>query len=835
MHPLTFWQVLSGRRYLFVFMNRRFLAKFVGVLLLLVLIGVEIGPLIGHSVYAEIIPLNHTSPSVDMSCRQISFSPDGDPFGLCPGPYPQGGNCVWWAWEMWHLLGIDLPQNWGNAADWIADAERSGLPLGKTPRVGSIAVFPIGDGVWAFSSIGHVAFVTAVSADASTFNVTYQNYGDSAPMHVGIDYPVSVINGPLFQNNNMRFIYFPRPIDSHLFVQLPGINGNMLAGVANSNKLLMNSFNSTSNGSAINSTLSSGTSNQVSLGLTPTSTDQEFNADFAGVGVSDLLLYNRVKGSLSVLGLSDEQFRLEKQHLPHTAIDDILAENNALSPQPVSLADSSTPANGWGQSLDIHIGDFTGTGRSEILLYDRVTGKLQLISLTPQLKIQKHVTLQGWGPGWELYVGKFDGHRSTIFMYNRLVNSVPIMGLTPTPNPNPIVVVTNPPNLTPIPTTKPGTSPTSSPSTRTSPTPSSSPTPRSSPTPSPSPTPKPSPTSNPSPTPKPSPSPTPKPSPSPAPSPSPTPGHSPTPTPDSKTRVTKTSLLHFSGSNQGLPIDNDLNASLNGSTTTVVSTNVIVVNFDQNFKILHFQQYTLLDNSWEVYAGSFVSSNQDALFLYDRLLGEARLLSFDANLHIVHYKPVHSIDANWEVYSGDFVGTGRAQVLLYNPSSGEAQILVLKSDLSLADQKSFSGWGTNMALYVGHFGTPTLNVMLYDPQAIQTTFIAFDATLLATHQFTVPAWDNRWQILVGSFLDRSRCLAAHNCSTGDDILVLNRQTGRMEQFVFSFGTQYQVADNRSQGYVRNGVAPVANLTSVDASKFSLLTTLSTSIRAEELY
>ncbi len=111
MPPLTFWQVLSGRRYLFVFMNRRFLAKFVGVLLLLVLIGVEIGPLIGHSVYAEIIPLNHTSPSVDMSCRQISYSPDGDPFGLCPGPYPQGGNCVWWAWEMWHLLGIDLPRN----------------------------------------------------------------------------------------------------------------------------------------------------------------------------------------------------------------------------------------------------------------------------------------------------------------------------------------------------------------------------------------------------------------------------------------------------------------------------------------------------------------------------------------------------------------------------------------------------------------------------------------------------------------------------------------------------------------------------------------------------
>ena len=122
------------------------------------------------------------------------------------------------------------------------------------------------------------------------------------------------------------------------------------------------------------------------------------------------------------------------------------------------------------------------------------------------------------------------------------------------------------------------------------------------------------------------------------------------------------------------------------------------------------------------------------------------------------------------------MGTGRAQVLLYNPSSGEAQMLVLKSNLSSADQKSFSGWGTNKALYVGHFGTPTLNIMLYDPQAIQTTFIAFDTTLMVTYQSTVPAWDNRWQILIGSFLDRSHCLTVHNCTTGDDILVLNRQT-----------------------------------------------------------
>src|SRR5437660_3502943 len=136
---------------------------------------------------------------------------------------------------MWHRLGYDLPRNWGNAADWVSDAERSGLSLGKTPRVGSIAVFPIGDGVWAFTSLGHVAFVTSVSSNNSTFNVTYQNYGDPMPMYTGLNYPVALINQPRFQNGNLRFIYFPRPINPNLFAKLPGIDGNDLSGVAQAN------------------------------------------------------------------------------------------------------------------------------------------------------------------------------------------------------------------------------------------------------------------------------------------------------------------------------------------------------------------------------------------------------------------------------------------------------------------------------------------------------------------------------------------------------------------------------------------------------------------------
>ena len=838
MSPASFWQEIRRRRSLFTRPKQRLLTEFLGVCILIVIIGIEIGPLIGNSAYAQITPLNHTTASVDSSCRQVSYSPDGNPFGLCPGPFPRGGNCVWWPWEQWHLLGYDLPRNWGNAADWISDAERSGLPLGKTPRVGSIAVFPVGDGVWAFGAAGHVAFVTAVSSDSGTFDVTYQNYGDPTPMYIGRNYPVSVINEPRFQNGNLRFIYFPRPIDPHRFAQLPGVDGNVnMMGISQANSLLLSSFDGT--------TSSSVASNQIAMGLPPSSSEQEYNADFAGIGLSNLLLYNRAKGSLSVLSFADELVNFQQRHLPRFAINEILAtQNTTATTKLVPLGDAITPVNGWGSSLDIHIGDFTGIGRSEILLYDRVTGKLQLLSLTPNLTIQKHVVYAGYGSGFELYVGKLDGQHSDVFMYNRLVNTLPISA-TPTPNTNITGGTTPVTGTTPIPTTNPSPTPKPSPTTDPSPTPKPSPTPDPSPTPKPSPTPDPSPTPKPSPTPDPSPTPKPSPTPdpSPTPKPSPTPRPSPTPKPISTsigTQDINTGTILYSGGGgpttiTGSLVDGDMSSSLSGTLPTALATNVIVLSFNQNFTIQHTQQYTLEDVSWEVYVGSFVSANRDGLLLYDRLLGEVRLLSFDNNLQVVQYKAIHNVDPNWEVHSGDFMGAGRDQVLLYNPASGDAEIWVLKSDLSIAKQQTYANWGTNQVLYIGHFGTPTLGVMLYDPQAIMSTFFAFDKTLAVTHQYAVPSWDNRWQILIGSFLDRSRCLASHDCATGDDILVLNRQNGQIQQYVFSFGNQYEMDDSRSASFVRNGVAPTEVLMSLNATTFNLMATLNTSIRGEELY
>jgi hypothetical protein len=125
--------------------------------------------------------------------------------------------------------------------------------------------------------------------------------------------------------------------------------------------------------------------------------------------------------------------------------------------------------------------------------------------------------------------------------------------------------------------------------------------------------------------------------------------------------------------------------------------------------------------------------------------------------------------------------------------------------------------------------------MLYNVHIGQSTFIAFDSALRIIYKYTVASWDQNSQILVGSFLDRSRCLASHTCGNGDDILVLNRKTGEAKQFIFSFGNHFKVFDNRTQAFLREGVTSKPALSTVDASTFSMISTLDTSIHNEELY
>lgn len=719
--------------------------------------------------------VDHTAATVDESCSHLAFSNDGNPFPLCPGPVPTGGNCVWWAWEQWHLLGYNLPVNWGNAADWIVDAERFGLSVGTTPRVGSLAVFPIGDGTWAFGPAGHVAFVTSVGPDGSTFNVTYQNYGDPVPMHVGRGYNVALINEPRYQNGHLRFIYFPMHIDPQQFGTLPGTDGNGLSGLAVANAGVL-------------------ASNQVALGLPPGSFDQEFNADFTGSGYSDLLLYDRPQGRLDVLALTypylQNDARLLHNELPQ--------DPSALKqPYRISLSDAHTSETGWGQNLDILLGDFTGSGHTEILLYDRVSGQLQLLTLNPDLTIATHTTLPGWGPGWELYAGRFDGQKTDLFMYKRF--AVP---------PPPPPVVTPPP--VPI-------------------------------TPQPTPTATPPPTRAPSPTPSPTPTSTPAPSPTPAstPAPSPTPTGTPTTPQATSLAGSSVSLDGYTSSavaaqGNGEPVDTSGQAPSDW-TTSGLTAEIRLVSFTKDSAVATTQDYRLWHNSWEVYVGPLVNSTRDGVFLYDRSVGEARLLAYSPQLQLTQFQFLHNLGGDWEVHMGDFTGQGQAQILLYDPSGGDAQMLILKSNLSVATQVNYSDWGANNVLYVGRFGLPTLSVMLYDPQQAKSTFLAFAASGAVTHQYTVQSWEPTSQILVGTFLDRSACLAEHTCSTGDDILIVDRTTGLVEQYVFSFANQFQVFDSRSQGLLRDGGTTTEHVLPVDATLFSLQYSVNGTIHGEELY
>lgn len=805
-------------------MNRRYAIHIFGVFLLLALVVVEftalVPPVDAHS---------HTSPTVDNTCKDVGFSPDGNPFPLCPGPFPTGGNCVWWAWEQWHLLGYNLPLNWGNAADWIVDAERTGLPMGTTPRVGAIAVFPRADGIWAYGTPGHVAFVTSVNDDGLTFNVTYQNYGDSTPMYVGTGYSTPLINQARFQNGQLRFIYFPKIIDPQLFQRLPGIGTDASQMVMGANRTFVSSASTV-------------TGNRITLGSQAISSDQEFNADFTGSGYSDLLLYNRQQGRLNVLKISHGA----AQYVSRAMNKQEIHASSTTATQVVSLSDATTAVNKWGSSLDVHIGDFDGSGHSEILLYDREAGTIQILSLTPQLTIKKHVVLSNWGADWELYVGKFDGKRSGLFMYKRYAQP----DATPTVTTNGLQ-----PIVTDTPTSISGVSPTVQPSPTPKPTPTVKPsptvTPKTSPTATPTATPKPTPTVQPSPTPTPKASPTVTPTvqPSPTVTPKASPTVTPTPTPKKiGTPIAKLSLEGTQSLNANLmyastmpsPTSTTSGRELSGGApgdweSAGRTANILVLDFNKDFSVHVQQQYTLWHANWEVYVGRFVNANQDGIFLYDRIVGEGRIMDFDTNLQIHHYQEAHNLDGNWVVYSGDFAGTGRAQLLMYDPSTGDGQMLAFASDLSVTKRVPYSKLGTGMVPYVGHFGMPNASVMLYDPQSGHSTFLAFDTSLAIAQQTTVQSWGQNWQILVGAFLDRERCLSNGNCSTGDDILVLNRQTGQIEQYVFSFGRTFQVYDNRSQAFIRQGMASDTHINQVNTTTFSLLTTLLTNIRDEEIY
>ncbi len=272
-----------------------------------------------------------------------------------------------------------------------------------------------------------------------------------------------------------------------------------------------------------------------------------------------------------------------------------------------------------------------------------------------------------------------------------------------------------------------------------------------------------------------------------------------------------------------------------GWSTSGLTADILLVSLAKDFTVSTTQEYSLWHNSWEVYIGRFVNASRDGIFLYDRISGEARLIEYGSNLGLAQFQFIHGLGSNWEVHTGDFSGQGQAQIFLYDPISGGAQALVLDKKLAVASQIAYASIGTGMVLYIGHFGLPTLSIMLYNPQHSLSTFMAFDPQLNIAHQAIVQSWGPTSQVLVGSFLDHALCQEQHTCATGDDILILNRLSGLVQQYIFSFGNQFSVYDNRIQSFLREGTAATVSIFPVDASLFSLLTSEDSTIHNEELY
>lgn len=79
-------------------------------------------------------------------------------FGNGNNPYPgtYWNNCTWSAWQLMHdIRGIDMPA-WGDAGNWLKNAQRDGWATGSEPQTGSIIVMS-----------GHVAYVAEVSEDGT--------------------------------------------------------------------------------------------------------------------------------------------------------------------------------------------------------------------------------------------------------------------------------------------------------------------------------------------------------------------------------------------------------------------------------------------------------------------------------------------------------------------------------------------------------------------------------------------------------------------------------------------------------------------------------------------
>lgn len=83
------------------------------------------------------------------------------PIGTIAGNLYDAGQCVWYVKN----LRADIPNNWGNASDWLYNARAQGWETGSVPRVGAVG-----------QEGNHVVLITAVNPDGTVTTTEMNEY-----------------------------------------------------------------------------------------------------------------------------------------------------------------------------------------------------------------------------------------------------------------------------------------------------------------------------------------------------------------------------------------------------------------------------------------------------------------------------------------------------------------------------------------------------------------------------------------------------------------------------------------------------------------------------------
>lgn len=86
-----------------------------------------------------------------------------------PGDEYAPGNCTYWAFARRAQVGESIPNTWGNASSWSANATLMGYRVDHSPSQNAIMQTPYVDG-----GLGHVAFVESVDPDG-TWHISEMN------------------------------------------------------------------------------------------------------------------------------------------------------------------------------------------------------------------------------------------------------------------------------------------------------------------------------------------------------------------------------------------------------------------------------------------------------------------------------------------------------------------------------------------------------------------------------------------------------------------------------------------------------------------------------------